>query len=189
MKLYDFNRNKIKKINHDNDKTLFIDVYYDELHSDIYIIYCSFNYVKSYNYYKNELYHKYYDNDNEGHLSAKIYINKGKTKLIESCIDGNIRIWDFHSGLLLNKIKVAYENLYGLCLWNENHLFVACGGEKIKLVDLKNGIVIKNILGHKMEVLTIKKFIHPLYGECLISQGLSNDKIKLLINNNNYLYY
>ena len=187
IKLFDFNGNKNKEINNDNDKTLFIDVYYEELLSNIYIIICCFNYVKSYNYYNNKIYHKYYDNDNEGHLSAIIYFNE-VTKLIESCIDGYIRIWNFHTGLLLNKIKLSDKYLYGLCLWDEYQLYVGCGDKTIRLIDLKNELVVKKIiLGNKTEVLTIKKFNHSQYGECLICLGLSNDKIKLLINGKNYL--
>ena len=29
------------------------------------------------------------------------------------------------------------------------------------------------------KIITIKKIIHPIYGECLLSQGLRNNQIKL----------
>ena len=52
------------------------------------------------------------------------------------------------------------------------------------MIDLKKGIIIKDLIGHKKEALTIKKFIHPKYGECLISQNHSNSNIKLWIKEN-----
>ena len=32
---------------------------------------------------------------------------------------------------------------------------------------------------HEDSVLTIRKLIHPIYGECLISKGVGNEQIKL----------
>ena len=43
-------------------------------------------------------------------------------------------------------------------------------------------MVVKNLKGHNNDVVTVKKVKHPKYGECLISQGSSNDNIKLWIN-------
>jgi len=43
-------------------------------------------------------------------------------------------------------------------------------------------VIIKSLIGHNNEVITIKKIIHPLFGECMISQGLEKDQIKLWVN-------
>ena len=114
-----------------------------------------------------------------------LYISKNEKliNLIDSCDDGIIRIWDFHLGLLLNKIKVNEGNLYGICLWDERYLFVGCNHKIIKIIDLNEGII-KNLEGHNNEVLTIKKIYHNKYGPCLISQGLGDDQIKIWINQN-----
>ena len=45
-------------------------------------------------------------------------------KLIESCCKGIIRIFDFHSGKLLNKIYVYNDWLNSICLTNKDYLFV-----------------------------------------------------------------
>ena len=69
-------------------------------------------------------------------------------------------------------------------MWNNEYLFVGCDGI-IKLIYLKNGINIKNLIGHNNTVFCIKKiFINSYYGECLISQGCFNDQIKLWVNKN-----
>ena len=184
IKVYDFNGNLKETINNSDEKTLFVEVYYDEDSSIIYIISCNFNYVKSYNYDKNELYHKYYDNDNQGHLGFIINKNEGIIKLIESCIDGYIRIWDFHKAFLLKKIN-THNYLNGICLWDENYLLVGCENTTIQLIDLKKGLIAKNFTGHKMQVITIKKIYHNLYGHCLVTQGFGSDRIKTRINKTN----
>ena len=176
---------KIKEINNSNDETYFIDIYYENILSKYYIITGNLNYIKSYDYTNNQLYHIYNDKDNCSHCS--IIINNGQNiiKLIESSYDGNIRIWNFHSGLLLNKIKITDEHLYGICLWNDNYLFVGCSDKTIKLIELNDGLIDQNLISHDNKVITVKKIIHPKYGECLVSQNKNNSKIKIWINKNN----
>ena len=179
IKIFDFYGNKIKEINNSNEITFLIDIYYDEILNKNYIITGNLNYVKSYDYNNNELYHKYADNGNGYHFSIIINSINNIIRLIESCEDGNIRIWHFHSGLLIKKIKIIDENLNGICLWNNNYLFVGCDDTTIKLIDLKNGLIIDEIKGHNREVLSIKKIYHSIYGECLISQGYEEDQFTI----------
>ena len=61
--------------------------------------------------------------------------------------------------------------MYGICLWDVNNLFVGCIDMTMKLININNGKIIKNLSGHREEVVTIKKIIHPKYVECLISYG------------------
>ena len=61
--------------------------------------------------------------------------------------------------------------MYGICLWDVNNLFVGCVDKTMKLININNGKIIKSLSGHREEVITIKKVIHPKYGECLISYG------------------
>ena len=115
-----------------------------------------------------------------------IQFNKNEIKLIESSCDGNIRIWNFHSNLLLTKINTGGE-LCGICLWNNNYLFAGCSDKTIKLIDLENKLIIKNLTTHD-EVITVKKIIHQKYGECLVSQNWGESKIKLWRLNNNTIF-
>ena len=100
-------------------------------------------------------------------------------KLFESCNDGNIRIWDFHQGLLLGRITVNDECLNSICLWDENFLFVACDDGYIKFIDLKNEKIIQNKCNESNEILTVKILIHPKYGKFLFAQSLGKDQIKV----------
>jgi len=183
IKIFDFNGNKIKEINNSNNHTFFVDNYYDNLISNNYIITGNIGYVKSYDYNNNIIYHTYDDNDNIGHLSAVIYKSK-IIKLIESSYSGNIRIWNFHSGLYLSKIKIINEGLYGICLWNDDYLFIGAKDKTIKLINFNEDKFIKSFVGHKDHPCTIKKLVHPKYGECFISQNWKQSKIKIWIKNN-----
>jgi len=192
IRIYDLNGNTIKKIDHSNDCILFIDSYNDNKLLKTYIITGNQkNYCKSYDYNKNKVYRRYIDIDcndpseNRGDVlscdSLIISNEEDLIKLIGSYIDGYIRIWNFHSAELLNKIIVIkrFDSLRGICLWNNNYLFVGCEDNTIKLIDLKKGIIIKNLKENKNDVISIKKIVHPLYGECLISQGFEDNQIKM----------
>ena len=181
IKVYDFNGNKQKELNNSNYATYFLDTFYDHKLSNNYIITGNDGYVKSYDYNSNEQYHKYCDNDNSCHLSIVIYFNENIINLIESSYDGNIRIWNFHSGILLYKIETSSKPLNGICLWNNNFLFVGCNDNNIRLIDIDNKKVINTIKGHNSWVLSLIKINYLKYGECLISQGYGNDSIKLWI--------
>ena len=104
--------------------------------------------------------------------------NEEVIKLLESGWDGIIRIWNFHSGLLINRIRIGDSILSGICLWNNTNLFIG-NDNKIKLLDLNKKKIVKSYFGHKSLVVCIKKIYLPKYGECLISQGSSNQPIKL----------
>ena len=183
IKIFDFNGYITKEINNSKEQTYFIDTYYDTILSKIYIITGNIGYIKSYDYNENDVYYKYNDYDNNSasycHFDVLITNNNNKIKLIESCFDGNIRIWNFHACLLLNKIKISNEGLRGICLWNKDYLFVGCDDKSIKLIELKNGLIVKNLTGHNNEVITVKKIVHPYYGEILVSQNGGESKIKI----------
>ena len=181
IKIYDIKGKKIKEINNSGDDASFIDTYYDEKVNKNYIITGNIGYVKSYDYDDNNLYHIYGDNDLEDHCSVIINNSKDIIKMIESSGNGSINIWNFHTGDLLNKIIVTKKRLFGLCLWNEEYLFVGCEDKTIKLIELKTGDVINNLYGKNKVVLTIKKLFHPKYGICLLSQGNKDSQIKLWI--------
>jgi hypothetical protein len=46
-------------------------------------------------------------------------------------------------------------------------------------MELKNGAINANLNDFNNKVLCIKKIMHPLYGECLITQGYEKEQIKI----------
>ena len=180
IKVFNFKGKVIKEINDSNINTVLIDNYFDNNCHKNYILTGNIKCVKSYDFNKNKLYRTFYEkNNNHSHGSLLINSNEEIIKLIESCTDGEIRIWNFHSSLLLSKIKVSDKFLYGICLLDQNHIFVASEDKTIKLIDIKNLISAQSLNGHDNAVLTVKKIMHPKYGLILISQGLNEDGINI----------
>ena len=184
IKIYNLQGEIVKEISDSYEETYFIDVYYEYEVNKIFIITGNKGYVKSYDYVNNKLYKKYYDSDlNKSHDSivvSKYKENEEIVNLIDSCQNGFISIWNFHLGNLLHKINIGYNYLEGICLWNEKYLFVGGGDSSIKLIEIKNGLIIKSLSGHNENVLSVKKIENKKYGHCLISQG-NDGQIKLWI--------
>ena len=183
IKIFDDKGNFIKQITNSREGSiLYIEIYFDKTHLINYIISCNINFVKSYNYNENIIYHKYYDNNNSIHNSFVINNFGSVVQLIELCNDGNIRIWDFHLNVLLNKIKVDNNILTTICIWDENNIIVGIKNKGIKIIQLKNGKII-NIINEKSNIIyTVKVINHPKYGKSLITQGIFCEQIRLWIN-------
>ena len=179
FKVFDFNGKKIKEINDSKEASLYIDSYYDNISFNNYIMSYNLNHIKSYNFNKNELYHEYSDTNNkEFYCYTMICSINNEIKLFSSCYDGTIRIFNFHSSILLKKIKIN-QILFRFLLRNKDYLFVGCGDNKIRIINLKDELIISELSGHNNSVVDIKKIILPFYGECILSQGKNYDKIIL----------
>lgn len=188
IKVYDLNGNIIKEVNDSDDIVDFIDAYYDNKLFKNFIIGISENYIKSFDYTENKVYNKYdFNNDLEGlivkeyrqlNITINILNSSENTKLINLEDFCYVKIWNFHTGELSNTIKIN-DALYSLCLWDNDYLFLGCD-KSMKLLNLKDGKIIKKFIGYKDKVKTIIKATHPLYGDCLIAQA-QLDEIKLWI--------
>ena len=185
----DNHNNEIIIENHNNNNRpkisdiYLIETFFDKKIKTSYIIACCSDSVKSFNYNTNSLYRIYQENLKENHIHGNVIIddneNNDFVRLIETCNDGYVRIWDFHSAELLNKIRICDEGIKSICLWDENHLFVGCDDATIKLVDMNSNEIIHVLNGHKQKVCCLKKIEHEKYGKCLISKGWGGDFIKL----------
>lgn len=166
IRVIDLNGKKKKEIKHsEGEYTYYIDSYYDDKFYNNYILASYVGYIIAYDYTKNEIYHKYID-DSNNKVYKKFIIRKNKeniTELISSSFDGNIRIWNFHSGYLLSVIKVQRAKLFDICLWNDELLCAGCETGRIKIIDLVNKKCCKelkkDLIGLNSSVTTIQKII------------------------------
>ena len=183
IKVYDITGNFIKNLEDLNGSTNFIDTFYDIKNDKNYIITGNIGCVKSFDFVEDKLYHEYSEEDFNDHCSVVINCKKYSkiVNLIESSGDGVVRIWNFHTGILLKKIMTYNKRVLGICLWSDNFIFVGCEDKMVKLIDIKNGEVINNLVGSNDVVINIKKITHPKFGDCLISQGIKDSQIKLWI--------
>ena len=165
------------------DHIYYIETYYDTKFNTTYIISCCSEYVKSFNYNLNTLYHLYQENTSENKIHGNVIIDDNNliniVRLIETCNDGYVRIWDFHLGDLLNKIQICDEGIKSICLWDEDHIFVGCDDASIKMVDINTNEILHVLYGHKEKVCCLKKVEHEKFGKCIVSKGWGSDAIKL----------
>ena len=192
VKVFDLYGNLVREIKDSYIKTYYIDNYYDKKVSKNYILICINEEVRSYDFEEDKIYHRYINDykkydplviTNNNH--CVINDNNPIVKLIVSSYDRYVRVWDFHEAKILVKIKFSNEGLTGICLWDDEFLFVGGDDTMIKLVNYVKGKVIKKLAAHKRSSLTLQKFNHPKFGECLVSEGWSDDQIKLWVNKTN----
>ncbi len=176
IKVYNFNGQKIKEMEDSNDNIFFLDTYFDKKLSKQYIIAGNSRNVKSFDFEENKTYKVFSDSTKNSHCSAIIDDREEIIKLIESSFDGKVRIWNFHTGELLNRIKFGTIKLFGLCM-NNDFLFVGCEDKTIRIIEMKTFTNYHEFNAHFKQVICLKIINLPEQGECLISQGLDDQII------------
>lgn len=187
IRIYDMKGNFVNSLL--NRSSFFVDTYFDKINNKNYIISANKGNVISYDFKNNSMFKCYSEGTNiknnkayNNYFSVIIREEEDKVKLIASSGWGNIVIWDFYSGLFLKKIYLGNYRLYGICSWNENYLLIGSKIRSVKIFDYQEEKIIFHLSGFYSEVLTIKKFIHPKYGECFITQERYNCPLKLFLN-------
>ena len=177
IKVYDFNGNIVKEIKDSKGIKKIIINYYDNNSNKNYIISGFKGYLKSFDFKENKLYHKYKIKCDNGWINSLIVNDKENTiKIIEANENNLLKVWDFHSGELID-VLYLYGGSIGLCLWDNEYLLVGCR-DTIQIIDMIKGKRIKYFYEPNSEILCIKKFVHPIYGECFIAKS-SDGKIRL----------
>lgn len=180
IKVFDLNGKKIKELNDSStdfrDNTKFIDTYYNKKTSKVYILTCKETSLKIYDYKSNKIYNIIHSITGS---NVVIDDDNDDIHMIVPCCDGFLRILDFDSGKLLIKIKINNDGLFEAFLWSSDFLFVGARDNSIKMIDLKKKKIIHTLKGHNNFVRTMKKINIPEFGDCLISQGLGIETIKL----------
>ena len=174
IKVFDLQGKLIKDINDSQCKlTMFVDSFYDKKLCKHYILSCNGNVVISYDFDDNKIYHKYNAGTvNKINFGSSIVINDTEevVQLIQSNLsDNKIKIYDFHKG---TTIKTIYggPRVYEVSLWDSEYLFVGSKSD-IKLINIKEGKIVKSIGNSCSNYIGIKILEHPQYGKCLISQS------------------
>jgi hypothetical protein len=114
--------------------------------------------------------------------SACLVQKDGIDYLYVSTVRGCIIIWDLDKFIIKNYINYKSAYFCNILQWNENYLLVAEKNDGcILVIDIERNRVIsvmKNI--HDFFAMCLKKIIHPIYGESLLSCAIDN-KINLSI--------
>ena len=99
--------------------------------------------------------------------------------LYTASMNGYINIWELNQKILLNTIFINNNFLSNMIQWNENYIIMTNGNKNnILIMELNYGRIISSIFSkHEKGIMNIKKIVHPIYGECLLSCGLEGDII------------
>ena len=182
LKIYSLEgKNLYSQIRDIGYKIYLVDTFFNKEEKKYYIILGCETCILSINFEEQTIYKKYHDNNSECvHMYFSINCKGKKVLLIDSDLEGYIRIWNFDNAKMLRKYLIGEKlKLRGMCLWNENYIFVGASDKNVKLIDLRNGEIIENLKCYD-NISTIKKIYSYIYGECLLLQGKSNNgQIKL----------
>ena len=177
IKVFDFSGKELKQINNSSDKTYIILSYYDISSNKNYIATGNMGMIKSFDFQENKLYNKFYDGSKRPHFSVIFYKDKNNNilKLIESCYDGLIRIWNFHTVKLISKINFS-SGINSISLFKDNFIFASCYDKNIKILNLENEII-ENFCGINKDIISLFAIGHPSNENFLITQGFEDDPI------------
>ena len=195
-KLFILNNNNIKfvqNIKHSkNNNVYYLLIWYGKINKQNYLMqFCKKKIVIN-NINKNEIYWNLIDekNKNACYMNGFIFTNNNYNNnnelyeyLYTASMNGYINIWELNQKILLNTIFINNNFLSNMIQWNENYIIMTNGNKNnILIMDLNYGRIISSIFSkHEKGIMNIKKIIHPIYGECLLSCGLEGDIILWVI--------
>ena len=121
---------------------------------------------------------------NEEYLTGFLYNKDENDYLITGSWNGYVRIWDLDEKTQINFIQTENVELYNIIPWSEKCAVIAYKFlNRIKIMDIKYFEIVTEIECNKLNgIKCIKKIIHPLYGQCLISCS-ENGEINLFLFN------
>ena len=186
-RMYSLKDGKFEKdiIDSNENNTYYLLIWYHEGYKINYLIECCEEKIIITDFVKNDLYANLMP---QGFKVLKYYSGfiynyekkNGRDFLCCSTSNGCVAIWDLLNINLIYFGKISKFELYNIIQWNENYALISGGANKtIKIFDLKKFKEVNNIeTGHSSNVNCIKKIIHPIFGESLLTSG-NDHKIKL----------
>ena len=173
----------IKNVGSKNDYTYFINLWKNN--DKYYIINANADNVKIYGTEKeNQVYGEYSGKERNWHMCAFAEKINDIDILFESDGRGDVRLWNLENHQLIKCINCHTVSLRGLCLWNQKYILAASSDRSFKIIDFEKGEFLSSIGGqHNNSLCTIKKIMHPVHGEALLT-GSIDGTIKLWINKN-----
>ena len=177
LKVFDIKGSKVKEINNIKSDINYIDIYYDKNLKKNFIVLIDRT-LSSYDYTTNKLYKKYCDKKLDPYGDT-VNINAGKkiVKIMVCDHNGYIKIFNFHTKELFFESRAGGS---GFCYWNDQYIFAYEKYDKFVLIDSISPVKKKFFEGHKNTIFKLVKFIHPKYGECLITVSERETKLWII---------
>ena len=172
IKIFDFSGKFLDKKVKVNDYVNLLDVYYYKREKKFCLINANSHDIRVYNFDDLKVYKTYIEKNASSHAHVVVYENEkdDQVQLIDSDMKGFIHIWDFNTEECLKTIFLQ-TIINGICLWDSEHVVCTGRDQKIKIVDLKEGRIVRLLTGHEKDTLSVQKINIPKYGDCIISHG------------------
>lgn len=121
---------------------------------------------------------------NEEFYSGFTYYKNSEHFLVHSANSGFVRIWNLNSKLLVKDIVMKGTKLYQIIKYSRNYFIVAdsegTNQYACKIIDEVNGVFRTEKKGKDQSgAICVKKFVHPIYGKCLLYNRFSTKDIIL----------
>ena len=177
-KIYDFSNGAlVENINFTNRVDIYYLLLWNKENND-YLIQCSIRDIYLYNFENKDITVLHKNENSTIHNSAcLVKKNDGIDYLYVGNVNGLIDVWNLQNYNLEQSIKYSKSYFYHLISWNNRYILVA---EKMNcsiiVIDTEVNKVVsvyKDI--HQSFVVSLKKIMHPIYGECLLSSDLNNE--------------
>ena len=172
IKIFDFNGKFLDKKVKVNDYVNLLDVYFYKREKKFCIINANSHDIRIYNFDDLKVYKTYIEKNASSHAHVVVYENEkdDQVQLIDSDMKGFIHIWDFNTEECLKTIFLQ-TIINGICLWDSEHVVCTGRDQKIKIVDLKEGRIVRLLTGHEKDTLSVQKINISKYGDCIVSHG------------------
>jgi len=177
----DLNEKKVKKFT--SITAYFSDSYYDDNTNESFIIVGTEKNIKSYIYCSDNIkvYHEFSDGTEIRHNYAMIKKEKEITKLFDGSDDGYIRIWNFHTGELLNKILICKNfRFLGFDFLDEKYIICGTSKDIIELFDIEAKKFIEKVGGYFKDPYCIKIINIPSDSQYLFAYCETYKEIQIL---------
>ena len=172
IKIFDFSGKFTDKKVKCQDYVNLLDVYYYKREKKFCVINANSHDIRVYNFDDLSVYKTYIEKNASSHAHVVVYENEkdDQVQLIDSDMKGFIHIWDFNTEECLKTIFLQ-TIINGICLWDDQYAVCTGRDKKIKIVDLKEGKIVRILTGHEKDTLSVQKIKIDKYGDCLVSHG------------------
>ena len=184
--VYDLKTNKIKNLTDTNGDIFFDIIFYDNNSNKNYLIFGCQGYIQSNLFGENKIYNIYKDSDDIKEIHKKIIINNkdDEIQLIDlSFMDDDniktIRIWNFHTKKLINKIKLK-EKIFinSLCISNNKEYLIFWSNQnEIKSINIKNGKIDIISKGGAYKQLALYSWTYPAFDYVILLSVPKSEKL------------
>jgi len=177
-KLFILNENKIKLIKNIKESkdisVYYLLIWYNKVNENYFLIQFCKNKIVIIDINLNEIYcNLINENDTEVcFMNGFIYLPY--EYLFSISVNNFINIWDLYGKELVYSIFVNDNFLNQIIQWNNKYAIITNGDKNnILIMDLEARRIISKIFSkHEKGIINIKKIIHPIYGESLLSCGI-----------------